>query len=252
MNGRRVELLTYEFVSLDDRHDFSQAAVWQGDLGGFDCRLDGGTLEARPRDQYSDTETARQVLEPHLRAWALWSELNDGIRVRFTTGGSRVVDTAGGAVHVEVEMASEVGIASDVTFKVGHGEYPSPSPKLLVPSPLVEELLDWVRDLRERRLPMLVVAYLFLTRLEFEYNGRDQAATSLYVSRPVLDKLGILSERNDPTERRKVKRRQPALTPAEREWISAALPRLTRHIAEIEAGSAPPQLNMGDPGLPRL
>jgi hypothetical protein len=30
------------------------------------------------------------------------------------------------------------------------------------------------------------------------------------------------------------------------------LPRVTRQVAEIEAGSSPPKLNMGPPDLPRL
>src|SRR5664279_1531925 len=71
----RVELLVYEFIAVDKRHDYSQATVWQGDLGGFDCRLDGGKLEARPTDHYVDSASARQALEVHLHAWELWSEL---------------------------------------------------------------------------------------------------------------------------------------------------------------------------------
>jgi len=42
------------------------------------------------------------------------------------------------------------------------------------------------------------------------------------------------------------------LTDAERRWIEVVLPRLTRQVAEIEAGSNPPKLTMGDPNLPRL
>jgi hypothetical protein len=42
------------------------------------------------------------------------------------------------------------------------------------------------------------------------------------------------------------------LTDAERDWITTALPRVTRQMAEIEAGSSPPRLSMGPPDLPRL
>jgi hypothetical protein len=59
MGSQYVEFVVYTFVSLADRDDFSRAAAWEGDLGGFKCRLDAGTLEARPRDHYSDAETAR-------------------------------------------------------------------------------------------------------------------------------------------------------------------------------------------------
>jgi hypothetical protein len=83
MKNPRVEGLNYEFRSLEDRHDFSQAAAWEGDLGGFRCRLDQGTLEARPRAHYANVDSARHALERHLRAWELWSELNNIIRVEF-------------------------------------------------------------------------------------------------------------------------------------------------------------------------
>src|SRR4029453_11570207 len=79
----RVERLSYEFRSLDERHDFSQAAAWQGDLEGFRCRLDRGMLEVRPRADYTSADAARQPVERHLRAWELWVELTDSIRVKF-------------------------------------------------------------------------------------------------------------------------------------------------------------------------
>jgi hypothetical protein len=99
---------------------------------------------------------------------------------------------------------------------------------------------------------MLIPADLFLTRLEAEHRGRAQAAAALNVSEPVLGKLGELAARNDPLHRRKVKGPPQPLTEAERRWLMAVLPRLTRHVAEIEAGSNPPQLNMADPDLPSL
>jgi hypothetical protein len=250
MSGRRVEFLIYKFVSLDNRYDFSRATAWQGDLGGFDwmaepCRHipEVNTQMRRWHGRRLNRTSAPGSCGPSCTMESAFSS-----RLRESAWLTRSL----GAVSVEVGFASAIGVASDATVKLGHGQYPPPSPKLLEPSPLVEELLGWVRDLRERRLPMLVVSYLFLTRLEFEYNGRDQAAARLNVSKRILDMLGILSERNDPEERRKVKRWQPALTSAEREWILAALPRLTHHIAEVEAGSMPPQLNMGDSDLPRL
>src|SRR5664280_3831099 len=64
-----VELLLYEFIALGSRHDYSQAAVWQGDVADFDCRLNGGRLDARPTNHYPDTASARLVLEPYLHAW---------------------------------------------------------------------------------------------------------------------------------------------------------------------------------------
>jgi hypothetical protein len=91
---------------------------------------------------------------------------------------------------------------------------------------------------------MLVPAYLVLTRLEFEYGGRDQAAAALNVSPRVLRKLGELTTRNDPAERRKVKGSVNPLAEPERTWLFAVIPRLVLQVAEIEAGSTPPVLDM--------
>jgi hypothetical protein len=200
--------LNYEFRSLEDRHDFSQAAAWEGDLGGFRCRLDQGTLEARPRAHYANVDSARHALERHLRAWELWSELNNIIRVEFLYKSAQVVDRRSTpdsvSVAVDAEAAEVVVVANDATVKLGHGEYPAPPSMDLVTSPLVEELLGWVRDLREGRQRMLVLTYLFFTRLKYEYNDEIHAAAALRVSRKVLVTLRKLAGKNDPSERRKV------------------------------------------------
>jgi hypothetical protein len=252
----RVERLSYEFRSLEQRHDFSRAAAWEGDLGDFRCRLDQGTMEARPRGDYTSTDAARQALERHLRAWELWAELTNSIRVQFRYKSAQVVDrqsmpdSISVAAHAEL---AEVGMAANnATVKLGHSQYPPPPSKDLATSPLVEELLGWVRDLREGRQRILVLAYLFATRLTYEYNSEAAAAAALKVSRQVLVTLRKLAAKNDPSERRKVAGPIQRLTDAERDWITAALPRVTRQVAEIEAGSSPPKLNMGPPDLPRL
>ena len=213
-------------------------------------------MEARPRAHYANVDAARQALERHLRAWELWSELNNIIRVEFRYESAQVVDRQSTPDSVSVaahaEAAEAVMVANDATVKLGHGEYPPPPSVALVTSPLVEELLGWVRDLREGRQRMLVLTYLFFTRLKYEYNDAVHAAAALNVSRTVLVTLRKLAAKNDPSERRKVEGPIQRLTEAERGWITAALPRLTQQVAEIEAGSSAPKLNMGPPDLPRL
>ncbi len=172
MKNPRVERLNYEFRSLEDRHDFSQAAVWEGDLGDFRCRLHQGTLEARPQAHYANVDAARQALERHLRAWELWSELNNTIPIEFRYKSAQVVDKHStpdsGSVAVHAEVAEVAVAANDAIIRVSHGEFPPPPSKDLATSALVEELLGWVRDLREGRQRMLVLTYLFFTRLQYE------------------------------------------------------------------------------------
>jgi hypothetical protein len=240
MTPPRVNVLIYGFISLDDRHDFARAAAWDGEVGGFSCHLDGGTLEARPKGHYPDLEDARQALEPHLRAWALRAELEDGIRIEFR------FQSAQASSGLRVMADSAIGVADALNVTVGHSSYPPPSARVLAASPLVEELLAWAREVRERRQPMLIPTYLFLTRLTFEYGGQRQAAAALNVTEQVLRKLGELSAKNDPVERRKVTGPVNPLTERERQWLLAALPRVALQVAEIEAGGSPARLTMGD------
>jgi hypothetical protein len=215
--------------------------------GPFKCRLEGGWLEARPQADFADVDGAKQALDPHLRAWALRAELEDNIQMEFK------FRSAQGPSGTQVMADSAIGVGEALDVAIGHIAYPRPSPRALVATPLVEDMLGWVRQLRERRQSMLVLVYLFLTRLEFDYDDRGEAAAGLNVSKPILNKMGWLSEKNDPDERRKVKRGQPVerLTEDERQWLLAALPRLALHIAEVEApGRRPAQLTMDD--LPPL
>ena len=100
---------------------------------------------------------------------------------------------------------------------------------------------------------MLVLAYLFFTRLKYEYDKNEaHAAAELRMSRKILETLRRLAAKNDPLHRRKVQGDIEPLTNAERFWITVALPRITRHVAEVAAGSNPPRLNMGPPELPPL
>jgi hypothetical protein len=169
----------------------------------------------------------------------------NSIRVQYRYKSAQVVDrqstpdSISVAAHAEL---AEVGIAAnDVTVKIGHGEWPPPPSNDLATSPLVEELLGWVRDLREGRQRMLVLAYLFVTRLTYEYDSEAAAAAALKVSRQVLVPLRRLAAKNNPSERRKVAGPIQRLTDAERDWITTALPGVTRQVAEIEAGSSPPK-----------
>jgi hypothetical protein len=152
----------------------------------------------------------------------------------------------------EAKITSVITIGADAILVRPHDAYPPPPQRTLGTSPLVEELLGWVRDLRDGHQRMLVLTYLFYTRLTYEYGDEVCAGAALKVSRKVLVTLRKLAAKNDPSERRKVQGSIERLTEAERRWIMAALPRLTRQVAQLEGGFSPPKVNMGPPTLPPL
>jgi hypothetical protein len=128
----RLERLSYEFRSLEERHDFSRAAAWEGDLGDFRCRLDQGTMEARPRAHYTSTDAGRQALQRYLRAWELWAELTNSVRVQFRYKSAQVVDRPSTpdaiSVAAHAEAAEAVVVGNNATVKLG----PQPVPRAAV------------------------------------------------------------------------------------------------------------------------
>jgi hypothetical protein len=244
-------MLSYDFVSLDERNDFTAAVPWSGDLGSFECRLEEGQLLAVPQSHYSGTDSARQELEPHLRAWELAADMVHGLRISFRFSSARVVDrrpTAGSAT-LAVEALDAGAAFDEVKVTIGHSAYPAPPARPLVESPLVQALRRLVHDLRAGQR-MLVIANLLLSGLEWEYRGKDRAAAAISVAPRILKKLGHLAVKNDPAERRKVEGLVAPLTEAEKHWIRAVLPELVLRTAEAAAGTQGPMLTMAD--LPPL
>lgn len=248
----KVSGLAYQMVVIDDRHDFQNAQHWAGILADFDCELKSDQLFLTPRKTFHTVEEARDVIEPFLRAWELDSELNANIRIEFRFSSARVdqTDATSSSTTVSVHAAEVLLISDSATAHVSHSSYPSPTQLGLERTQFVEELLVRIRELRTRSHPMLVVAYLFLTQLEYEYGDRKSAASQLNVDQKILQSIGRLSSKNDPDERRKVKGPVDALTEPERQWLFAALPKIALQVAHVESGKKPPALKMGD--LPAL
>lgn len=249
MNDPHVESLSYRFRVLDERHDYSAASAWHGQLDDFEAHLEGDTLVATPTPHFSSENEARAALEPLLRSWELRADLEDSIPIRFSFETAKAVDRqpTSGQIVVQINAASEISIANDLAVRVGHASFPLPAHTLLAENGLVRDLLASVHDIRSREQRLLVGAYLFLTRLEYEFGGSlAAAAKGAAVSEPVLRKLSELSVVNDPSQRRKVKGPERQLSEAERMWLDEALRRITIQAAQIAAGGAPPQLTMAD------
>ena len=247
MNDPHVEMISYDFVSLNERDDFTAAVPWSGVLGDFECRLDKGQLQAVPQKHYSDAVPARQALEGHLREWELVADISLALQISFRFSGARVVDRQPmpGSVNVAVQAVEAAASFESVSVTIGHSAYPSPPVRPLALSPLVQELRRLLHDLRTGQR-VLVIANLILAGVEYEYGGKRRTSSAIAVSLPVLRTLGRLAAKNDPAERRKVEGPIAPLTQNEKQWIQAVLPRLVLQVAEVAAGSQPPVLTMAD------
>lgn len=250
MSYPRLDTLSYRVVPVDeDRDDLSDAAPATFELGEFDCWLDDGWLDARPRGHFDDQETGRAVFEPLLREWEAIAELECGVRLKCLYQGSRVEDPRpedGIWGRVETDLTLD-WTRVEVRPAVSHSTYPLPAATRFRESPPLASLRERIRDYREGRDRLLAVGYYALTLLTREYGGRQGVADFLEDEAEILDKLNELtSKRSDARHERKAIRAQP-LTREEHDWVEAAIRRLAVRAGQREAGaSGLPSLGMSD------
>lgn len=253
----RVASLTYMVSWLDDHSRVAdEAPAIEASIRGFECRLVGGTLSAVPGDEYADLDSARDALEPGLRAWEAHSEIVDGLPFRFRFYGSNTetVDEHGNPgpnrVAVELEIACGVDTMSAVRDR-----FPVPNIAITAEGPVTASLRSRWRSMEAGSEPLASCAYWLLTRIEREFGpSRKETARALQVDPKVLNEVGRLTSVSDPDHGRKVNADQAkdhALTESEVEWLRATGKLLIRRVLEHEANVANLQrLTMDD--LPAL
>lgn len=253
----RVASLTYKVTWLDERRRVSDdAPVVQVPIRGFDCRLVGGTLTAVPGDDYADPDSAKDALEPGLRAWEARSEIVDGLPFRFRLHGSstEMVDEHGNPGPNRVTVGVEIACGVDA-LSVVRDTFPGPDAAISVEGPVTASLRSRWRSMEAGHEPLASFAYWLLTRVEREFGpSRKDAAGVLQVDVKVLSEMGRLTSVSDPDHGRKVgadQAKDHVLTSGEVGWLQAAARLLIRRVLEHEAGAGGlPLLSMSD--LPAL
>lgn len=253
----KVASLVYTVTWLDDRRRVSDdAPVIEASIRGFACRLAGGTLTAVPGDEYADPDSARDALEPGLRAWEAHSEIVDGLPFRFRLSGSstETVDEHGNPGPNRMSVMADFACGVD-TMSVVRDSFPGPNTAISVEGPVTASLRSRWRSMEAGSEPLASCAYWLLTRIQREFGpGRREAARSLQVDPKVLDRVGELASVSDPDHGRKVhpdQAKDRPLTGKETGWLQAAAKLLICRVLEHEAGVANlPLLNMND--LPAL
>lgn len=253
----RVASLVYTVTWLDERCQVSNhAPAIEAPIRGFACRLDGGTLTAVPGDEYADPDSARDALEPGLRAWEAHSEIVDGLPFRFRLSGSstETVDEHGNPGPNRVAVMADIAFGAETEFVV-RDSFPGPNAAISIEGPVTASLRSRWRSTEAGHEPLASCAYWLLTRIEREFGPRRKvAARNLQVDPEVLDKVGELTSASDPDHGRKVhpdQAKDRPLTEKETGWLQAAGRLLIRRVLEHEAGVVSlPLLTMND--LPAL
>jgi hypothetical protein len=252
MAAYRVTALYYRFASETDHHDFGQAAPLAGELGPFSVTLANGILEAIPSEEFRDRQAARNALEPSLRDWEQAAFLSDcAYRVRFEYERSAVeeIDPQPGVVNIFGEVHAHGSGQARLTVAPRRLGYP-PLDRGFVRTPLTDLLTARLRRTRDGGETWPAFAYFVLTQLQAEFGGaagsRSFAAKTLSVSRAVVERLGSISSKRDPSIGRKAGRTPEEITPAERAWLEAVVVRLIRRVGEHAGGGPLPLITMAD------
>ncbi|MGA2513449.1 MAG: hypothetical protein ABSG37_07505 [Candidatus Limnocylindrales bacterium] len=253
MPDPHVEALYYRFRSLNELDTFDKAKPLAGSVGRFDFVLEAGELVARPRDHFADVRTARATIEPHLESWQQFALLAESDhRISFDYDRAEVVDRSSGPDRQVYPGAAVARVlVAEAAVRRDNGDYPPPA-ETFIASPVTTRLIDRLRRMRDKRSEIPAAGYYVLTLLEREFKGRPAAARSLRLHKGLLNKLGELSNVNDPEIGRKGNLKGPErpLTPEELAWIRACVRLLAIRVGEREAGVPLTQLTLSN--LPRL
>lgn len=235
------------------------AAPVEAETDGFGIRLADGKLTVTMKDHYPSEQTARDAVDPYLRAW----EVRHALAVvagrsefRFEFERAEVIDRdpppPGEPQTIYAESVVHGRAIVSATLSVERSAYPS-APSDFALDPDVETLWTrWTGYLAGRE-PLQPMSYFCLTVLEHVAGSRAEAVLHFGISGKILDTLARLStETGDTATARKMGRKLRPLTDAERTWLEAAVRALVRRAGEVAAGTGVPlpQLTMAD--LPPL
>lgn len=259
MNDPHVVSLKYRLVKEHDV-DYSNPPPIVHEAGGLRLRLDEGGLTVTMLDHYPSSEVAREVVYPFLRAWEIDQAISLGkTELHFEYEGAEVIDRSPSLPNQGHNLAARIVCSVNaagvlVNASVTRAKYPA-FPQRLKLSPELETLWHRYEGYEQGREPLTSMGYFCLTLVEHNAGGRAKSARKYNVSRKILEKLGHLtSALGDARTARKVSTSSTSrtLTPAEQEWIKAAVKLLARRLGEWEFDptGALPELTLAD--LPKV
>jgi len=245
-----VAALYYGVTYLDTTQIVSANAPTEtASVASFECTVTRERLTAKPVIDYPDEDSARAALEPTLHAWEATTELIDGYPVRFDFEQSQmeVVDPSEGNTVAMAGVAMVAVATLEATATLERGRFPMPKDEIKSVGEMTTLLRTRWRNVAQGRELVTGSAYFVLTTLEDKFGGRNGVASTLCISRNILDKLGRLASTEDPQLGRKASGGPGPLISEDVIWIKAACHQLIKRVMLYEAGIQHlPQITMAD------
>jgi hypothetical protein len=256
-----VESLTYTLAAGVDTSYAETAPAIEIDHDAFSARLDTEVLTVTPKEHFTSEAEARAVVDPFLRAWEVRAALESGRpEFRFSFSGSVTMNRAPPAGTRALAVSDTASVSDSMHAHVTRSTYPAPPKAPFEVSPEVAMLHARWEQYTLRGDTLLAMSYFCLTLIEEAFGGdrsgsakREYAANALGIDNKVLDKLGELTAKGDPTMARKFSLKYEPLRAEETAWVEPTIRKLILRVGVVAAlGCAPGLPDIGFADLPPL
>lgn len=254
-----VESLRYKVVTREN-FSYRQPPPIEVQYPEFSGRLEEGILICSMKQHYSAVTEAEKAIQPHLRAWEIWTDIKYGrkeLRFEPLSKEAIIVDQnsspPGLAIRIETMGGGGIVFGGPSSESAARNQYPDP-PMDFKHSPDVETLYHRYEMYLEGKEPLPSMGYFCLTVLFMKTDGKHVVATASKLSKihkDVLKKLSYLtSKKGDSTTARKALPSPVPLSDKERAWVEAAVKMVILRVGETHSGKDLSPITMSN--LPTL
>ena len=247
-----VEALSY-FIKHFDRIDYAGAEPLEYQKPTYTVRIAAGRADITMKTHHATADSAREEVEPFLRAWELTAALELGPgQFEFVYHQPKIVDRASTLQPFLVVAVASCAIET-INPHIQRLKYPDPPSPDVAVDEAVTKMFERFKRYRFCQTTLGDAANFCLTVLTSKAGGRKCAAARYSIQKKVLDKLGELAANKGGNEARKANGTVADFTATERDWLEKTIHCLIRRAAEIagDHSTCLPQITMADlPPLP--
>lgn len=253
MNDPHVKSLYYNIIHADNI-DYKDSTILRCEHEICYIYIENNIARLDMKHHFSSEESARQEVDPFLKAWELDAMLHRGPQeFEFRFDRSEVIDRD---PRPGVSMYAATGritvSVGDVKLHISRATYPEPPQNIAVDSD-TEIMRTAYKQFLENKRTISDAANFLLTVIERRSGGRRNAAISYNLDFQIIDKIGNLCANKGGDEARKIQGSQSPYSSTEKDWLHKAMKLLIRRSAEVAYFGLPnrlPHLQMTD--LPSL